>query len=121
MVISSSQQDTSDRVELWNSLVAELRSKLSTMETASQVRKGEIDEPLDNEFYMTFGDDLISVWLNVEFGEGSWNAITKILDRAEPWFLSPQGVFQIDGETMNLAAAADRFIAKASCQWPAVT
>ena len=66
---------------------------------------------------MTVGDGFISVWLNADTGKGSWNAITKHLDMAEPWFLTPEGVFQIDGETMNLSAAAERFIAKVSGNW----
>jgi hypothetical protein len=113
----NSEQESEMRAALWVSLVLELRSKLSLMEAAGQLEKPSINEPLYQEFTMTANEGYISVWLNGDTGRGSWNALSKLLDMAEPWFLSPTGEFKIDGETMNLSAAADRFIAKISGQW----
>ncbi|MGA1982932.1 MAG: hypothetical protein ABSG84_10675 [Acidobacteriaceae bacterium] len=113
----TSEQEVDRRAALWASLVAELRSKLSSMEATGQLPKTDINEPLLHEVSMTVGDGFISVWLNADTGKGSWNAITKSLDMAEPWYITTDGVFQIDGEEMNLSAAAERFIAKVSGNW----
>jgi hypothetical protein len=112
-----SEQESEMRAALWVSLVSELRSKLSLMEAAGQLEKPTINEPLYQEFTMTANEGFISVWLNGDTGKGSWRVLSKLLDMAEPWSLSPTGEFKLDGEAMNLSAAADRFIAKVSGQW----
>jgi hypothetical protein len=113
----NSEQEIEMRAALWGSLVLELRSKLSLMEAAGQLKNPSVDEPLYQEFTMTANEGYISVWLNGDTGNGSWNVISKLMDMAEPWFLSSTGEFKLDGETMNLSAAADRFIAKVSGHW----
>ena len=113
----NSEQESEMRATLWVSLVSELRSKLSLMEAAGQLEKPTINEPLYQEFTMTANEGFISVWLNGDTGKGSWRVLSKLLDMAEPWSLSPTGEFKLDGEAMNLSAAADRFIAKVSGPW----
>lgn len=113
----NSEQESEMRAALWVSLVSELRSKLSLMEAAGRLEKPNFNEQLYQEFTMTANEGYISVWLNGVTGKGSWRVISKLLDMAEPWFLSPNGVFELDGEAMNLSAAADRLIAKVSGQW----
>ena len=113
----NSEQESEMRAALWVSLVSELRSKLSVMEAAGQLEKATINEPLYQEMTMTANEGYISVWLNGDTGKGSWRVISKLLDMAEPWYLSPTGEFKLDGEAMNLSAAADRFIAKVSGHW----
>jgi len=107
-----SEREANMRAALWDSLVEELRQKLAALKASGLVKDGEINEPLLHEFGMGANGGLISVWLHTDDGKGSWNAVTKHLDMAEPWFLSADGIFKIDGETMNLSEAADRFIAK---------
>jgi hypothetical protein len=114
---SNSEHESEMRAALWVSLVSELRSKLSLMEAAGQLEKPNFNEPLYQEFTMTANEGYISVWLDGDTGKGSWRVISKLMDMAEPWFLSPTGEFKVDGEAMNLSAAADRFIAKVSGQW----
>ncbi|WP_433965649.1 hypothetical protein [Tunturiibacter gelidiferens] len=113
----NSEEEAGMRAALWVSLVSELRSKSSLMEAAGQLEKPTIDEPLYQEFTMTANEGFLSVWLNGDTGKGSWRVISKLLDMAEPWFLSTSGDFKLDGEVMNLSAAASRFIAKVSGQW----
>jgi len=99
-------------VALWGSLVAAIRVEL--VESRSVF---SINEPLPQELSISIDSNLLSIWLDVYSGRGSWNCISKTLDMAQPWILTSSGVFELDGETMNLSAAATRFVDKITGQW----
>jgi hypothetical protein len=100
-------------VALWGVLVAAIRAEL----VRSPVPTFSINEPLPQELSISMGSNLLSVWLDAYSGRGSWNCISKTLDMAQPWILTSSGVFELDGETMNLSAAATRFVDKITGQW----
>ena len=109
--LPSEEQD--EFVKLWNALMIELRYKLKNFNNLN----AELNEILPQEFSLSVGDGLLSVWLNPYTGLGSWNCISQKLNMAEPWQAISPDEIQLDGETMNLTATAERFIAKVSGQW----
>ena len=82
------------------------------MVTGGEVEDAKLDEPLPNEFYVSIKDGYLSVWLNSDNGKGSWNALNKELDRAEPWSMSPEGIVELSGEKMDLSHAVESFARK---------
>jgi hypothetical protein len=110
-LLSSREQD--QLVALWSALVKEMRVRIKQ----SNSFDAKLDEVLPQELSLYTDTGLLSVWLDPYIGRGSWNCVSPGLDRAEPWSLSASGEFKLDGETMNLSAAADRFIAKLSGKW----
>lgn len=106
--------DTLAMDALWNTIVTQLRSKLVAKEIAGELEQTHLDEPLTNELIMTAKSGFLSVWLEVDTGEGSWNVITERVQEAEPWFLSPGGQVELSGESMDIPTAVDRFIEKIS-------
>jgi hypothetical protein len=106
------ERDTAERDELWKSMVSQLQSRLGSMETTGELEQAKLDEPLRNELTMTAKDAFLSVWLNSDTGKGSWNAITKQLDMAEPWYMSPEGIVELSGEKMDIPHAVEHFVRK---------
>jgi hypothetical protein len=115
--LSTSEVEDEARGVVWATLCDELRKKLESLEANGELHGTGFEEPLRHEFGMSANGGCISVWLTTETGDGSWNAVGPYLDMAEPCYLSASGDFKLDGKTMNLSAAADRFIAKISGQW----
>jgi hypothetical protein len=112
--VAEDDQSEIARNDLWNALVGQLRSRLTSLEASGDIEQPSFDEPLRNEFCMTAKSGFLSVWLHTDTGEGSWNSLSHHLDMAESWSMSATGVFEIDGDTMNLFGAAERFLAKVS-------
>jgi len=82
------------------------------MQAEGELEQAVLDEPLQNELYVSIKDGYLSVWLNTDTGKGSWNALNKELDRAEPWSMSPEGIVELSGEKMDLSHAVERFARK---------
>jgi len=110
--MSDVEIDTAARDELWKSFVGQLQSRLTSMEAAGELEQAKLDQPLRNELGMSTKDGYISIWLHTDTGKGSWNAVTKKLDTAEPWYMSPEGVIEISGEKMDLPHAVECFAEK---------
>jgi hypothetical protein len=82
------------------------------MEVTGELGKTQLDEPLRNELYVSVNDGFLSIWLNSDTGKGSWNAFTKLLDRAEPWYISPEGIVELSGQKMDIPHAVECFARK---------
>jgi hypothetical protein len=108
-----SSKEQGELVALWNALVKEMRAKIQQPISFN----AKLDEVLPQELSLYTDDGMLSVWLDPYTGRGSWNCVSQELDMAEPWSLSASGEFKLDGESMNLSVAADRFIAKLSGEW----
>jgi hypothetical protein len=104
-------------VALWNSLAAAIRAELVESQSSGSIATFSINDPLPQELSSSTGGKLLSIWLDVYSGRGSWNCISRALDMAEHWTMAPSGVVELDGETLNLSTAAKRFVEKITGQW----
>jgi len=98
--------------KLWSATVILFRSQLKVLETNGKLSDVKVEELFDNEIYITADTGVLSIWLDWDSGEGSWNVITDKLQRAEPWFMSADGKVELSGESMELPTAVGTLIEK---------
>ncbi len=98
--------------ELWNALVSQLRLLLASKETAGELEETYFDAPHRNELTMSAKSGYLSVWLNADTGDGSWDVITEKMQEAEPWTLSADGRVKLSGEEMDVSGLTVRFMEK---------
>jgi hypothetical protein len=102
------------RSELWTATVSLFRSQLEALEANGKISDVKIEELFDNEIYIGADTGVLSIWLDIASGEGSWNVITNKLDRAEPWFMSADGKVELSGQSMDVPTAVEKLIEKLS-------
>src|SRR5664280_3678019 len=96
------------RRELWTAIVSLFRSQLEALETNGKMSGVKIRELFENEIYINADTGVLSIWLDTDSGEGSWNVITNKLDVAEPWFMSADGKVELSGESMDVPTAVEK-------------
>jgi hypothetical protein len=104
------ERNTQIRQELWVSMVSLFRSHLAAMELSGRLSGVKIDELFDIEVFISATTGILSIWINVEDGSGSWNAITNE-QTVEPWSMSTDGIITLNGERLEMEFAVERLAA----------
>ena len=105
------------RASYWSKLFGTLRDSLIRMEKSGEVRDFKLEELFPQEFYASTETNVLSVWLDVSSGDGSWNLIRQDIQQAEPWSMSDEGIFYLDRATLSFPETAQRFAEKLSGKW----
>jgi hypothetical protein len=101
------------RLEYWKSFVGLFRSRLASLEVAGRLSNTKLDELFETEVYVSTSKAFLSIWVKAESGEGSYNALSeKNREDCNPWFMSDDGVFEVDGKKLDEEAAVEHFAAK---------
>ena len=91
-------------------MVSLFRSHLAALEIAGRLSGVKIDEPFENEVFINTASDLLSIWINTESGIGSW-LVMNVDENAGPWSMSTDGTITLDGESLEMEFAVERFAA----------
>jgi hypothetical protein len=93
-------------------MVSLFRSHLVALEISGRLSGVTIEELFDNEIYITTGEfGVLSIWINTECGDGSVRVITEDVDTAGPWSMSIDGTITLNGESLEMEFAVERFAA----------
>jgi len=106
-----SDRNTLIRHELWVSMVSQFRSHLAALEISGKLGGVKIDEPFENEVFISTAAEILSIWINTESGIGSWLVI-NVDETAGPWSMSTDGNITLDGENLDVELAVERLAAK---------
>jgi hypothetical protein len=106
-----SDRNTILRREHWTSMVSFLHSQVAALEAKGRLSDVTVNELFDNEMYVSAATGILSIWINVEDGSGSWNAITND-QTVEPWSMSTDGTIELSGQCLDIKSAVEQFAAK---------